>query len=178
MSKKQEPSNVTNHVVPLEIIENKILFVRGAKVILDSSLAELYEVPTKSLNLAVKRNIVRFPEDFMFRLTVREVEFLRFQIETSKKGRGGRRYLPFVFTQEGVAMLSGILNSPRAVAVNIQIMRTFVRLRNILASHKDLAYKLRELEKKYDSQFKVVFEAIRRLMSEEPQPKRKIGFHA
>ena len=163
-------------MIPEERIEKKILLIKGQKVMLDKDLAELYDVPTKSLNLAVKRNITRFPVDFMFRLTKKEVDSLRFQVETSKKGRGGRRYLPYVFTQEGVAMLSSVLNSPRAIAVNIAIMRVFVKLRQILATHKDLAQKVTELEKKYDGQFRVVFEAIRRLMREEEKPKYPMGF--
>ncbi len=163
-------------MIPEERIEKKILLIKGQKVMLDKDLAELYDVPTKSLNLAVKRNITRFPVDFMFRLTKKEVDSLRFQVETSNKGRGGRRYLPYVFTQEGVAMLSSVLNSPRAIAVNIAIMRVFVKLRQILATHKDLAQKVTELEKKYDGQFRVVFEAIRRLMREEEKPKYPMGF--
>jgi len=163
-------------MIPEERIEKKILLIKGQKVMLDKDLAELYDVPTKSLNLAVKRNITRFPVDFMFRLTKKEVDSLRFQIETSNKGRGGRRYLPYIFTQEGVAMLSSVLNSPRAIAVNIAIMRVFVKLRQILATHKDLAQKVTELEKKYDGQFRVVFEAIRRLMREEEKPKYPMGF--
>ena len=163
--------------VPSGIIENKILLVRGKKVLLDSSLAQLYGVPTKSLNLAVRRNITRFPQDFMFRLTREETGSLRFQFETSNRRRGGRRYLPYVFTQEGVAMLSSVLNSERAIAVNIQIMRVFVKLREFMATHRNLARKVEELEKKYDAQFSGVFEAIRRLMKEEEKPKAKFGFH-
>lgn len=143
----------------------------------DRDLAELYEVPTKSLNLAVRRNADRFPQDFMFQLTAQEAEILRFQSETSSWG--GQRYLPYVFTQEGVAMLSGVLRSKRAVNVNIEIMRAFVRLRQILSVHKELDRKLQDLEKKYDNQFKSVFDAIRQLMTPAQEPvKRKIGFHA
>ena len=133
---------------------------------------------TKRLNEQVKRNLARFPEDFMFQLIESETQFLRSQIATSKTGRGGRRYLPYAFTEQGVAMLSSVLGSERAVQVNIEIMRAFVRLRRILASHADLARKLEALEKKYDAQFKVVFDAIRQLMApSEPQPsKRRIGF--
>jgi di/tripeptidase len=138
---------------------------------LDSDLANLYPVPTKSLNLAVKRNAARFPDDFMFRLTKAEAD-LRFQIETSKT-RGGRR----AFTEQGVAMLSSVLNSTRAVQVNIAIMRTFVRLRQILATHKDMAEKLQAMERKYDKELKVVFEILHRLMAPPPEgPKRPIGF--
>jgi len=174
-------------IVPQEIIEKKIYLVRGKKVMFDKDLAQLYGVLTKNLNKAVKRNIERFPEDFMFQLNQQEIEVLRFQIgtsknlgfqfKTSKKGRGGRRYLPYVFTQEGIAMLSGVLHSPRAIHVNIQIMRTFVRLREFLASHKDLAHKLEELEKRYDAQFKAVFDAIRQIMNPPEVPKRRVGFH-
>lgn len=143
----------------------------------DSDLAALYEVQTKILNKAVRRNIHRFPPDFMFQLTHKEVEFLRFQNGTSKGGgRGGRRYLPLVFTEQGVAMLSSVLQSERAVQVNIAIMRAFVRLRVILANHKDLAAKLDALERKYDVRFRAVFEAIRKLMEAPHSPTRPIGF--
>jgi hypothetical protein len=164
-------------VIEQEWIERKIYFIRGKKVMVDRDLAELYEVPTKSLNLAVRRNADRFPQDFMFQLTAQEAEILRFQSETSSWG--GQRYLPYVFTQEGVAMLSGVLRSKRAVNVNIEIMRAFVRLRQILSVHKELDRKLQDLEKKYDNQFKAVFDAIRQLMTPAQEPaKRKIGFHA
>jgi len=134
-------------------------------------------VETFNLNKAVKRNIDRFPEDFMFQLSKEQADSLRFQIGMSKEtGRGGRRYLPYVFTEQGVAMLSSVLNSKRAVHVNIEIMRAFVKLRQMLASNKELAKRLNELEEKYDAQFKVVFEAIRELMT-PPEPKhRRIGF--
>ena len=145
---------------------------------LDSDLASLYEIETFNFNKAVKRNAVRFPGDFMFQLTAEEHRNLIFQSGISSSGHGGRRHMPFVFTEQGVAMLSSVLRSQRAVLVNIEIMRTFVRLREILATHKDLARKLAELESKYDRQFKVVFDAIRRLMA-EPEPKRRsIGFTA
>lgn len=140
---------------------------------LDAHLAELYGVETKVLKRAVRRNRDRFPEDFMFQLTKDEYITLRSQFGTL---RWGSKYLPFAFTEQGVAMLSGVLHSDRAVRVNIEIMRAFVRLRRILASHKDLAHKLEELEKKYDSQFRIVFEAIRQLMEPPQKPKRKIGF--
>jgi len=158
-------------------VERRILLIRGQKVMLDADLAELYGVPTKSLNLAVKRNAERFPEDFMFQLTGDEAAGLRFRFETSKSGRGGRRYHPYVFTEQGVAMLSSVLRSLRAVQVNIAIMRTFVRLREMLLSHADLARKLAALENKYDAQFKVVFDAIRELMQPPTAPRREIGFH-
>ena len=162
-------------IIPLERIESCIFLIRGHKVILDADLAELYEVETKVLIQAVKRNKSRFPGDFMFQLTKQEVNDLRSQIVTSK--RGGRRYLPYAFSEQGVAMLSSVLHSERAVIVNIEIMRAFVRLRQILASNAELARKLAELEKKYDAQFKVVFDAIRKLM-EPPADKKKrsIGF--
>src|SRR3989304_3582462 len=141
----------------------------------DRDLALLYGVETKMFNRAVKRNLKRFPPDFMFQLTADETYVLRYQIGTSKKGRGGRRYLPYVFTEQGVAMLSSVLNSERAVLVNIEIMRAFVRLRKLLTTQKDLSDKLEELERKYDGQFRVVFEAIRQLMSPPEKPKRPMG---
>ena len=161
----------------IEHIERQILLLRGHKVMLDSDLAALYGVETKTLIQAVKRNSERFPEDFMFQLTNQEVIGLRSQIVTSNVGRGGRRYPPYVFTEHGVAMLSSVLNSRQAILVNIQIMRTFGRLREMLISHKDLAQKLAQLEKRYDHQFKMVFDAIRQLMAPSSVPaKRKIGF--
>lgn len=165
-----------NAVIQVERIEHSIYLIRGQKVMLDADLAELYEVETKILNKAVKRHLDRFPEDFMFQLTTEETENLRFQIGTSSAGHGGRRYLPYAFTEQGVAMLSGLLNSPRAVKVNIEIMRAFVRLRRLLASHTELARKLSQMEKKYDEQFKVVFDAIRELMTPPEKPRKKIGF--
>jgi hypothetical protein len=166
-------------LIPVELIEKKILLIRGEKVMLDADLAELYQVETFNLNKAVKRNIDRFPQDFMFQLTKQEADSLRFQIGMSKtEGRGGRRYLPYVFTEHGVAMLSTVLNSERAVKVNIEIMRAFVRLRQMLASNAELARKLDALEKKYDTQFKVVFDAIRQLMTPPVTKKRKIGFRS
>lgn len=164
-------------IIPIERIEQCIYLIRGQKVMLDSDLAALYGVPTKVFNQAVKRNLERFPSDFMFSLNNQEVENLRSQFVTSKREHGGRRYIPFVFTEYGVAMLSSILNSDRAILVNIEIMRTFGRLRQMLSSNKDLAHRLDELEKKYDHQFKVIFDAIRQLMAPPPlTPKRKIGF--
>jgi hypothetical protein len=136
----------------------------------------MYEVPTRRLNEQVKRNISRFPSDFMFQLSSEEADNLRSQFATSSPGHGGRRYLPYVFTEQGVAMLSSVLNSERAVQVNIAIMRTFVKLRQMLASNADLARKLAAMEKKYDSHFKVVFDAIRQLMTPPEKSKRKIGF--
>ena len=161
-------------IVPIEVIERKIYIIRGQKVMLDSDLAELYNITTKVLVQAVKRNLRRFPADFMFQLTNQEVAVLRSQFVTSSWG--GRRYVPYAFTEQGVAMLSSVLNSDRAVDVNIQIMRTFVKLREMIASHKDLARRLDELEKKYDAQFKVVFDAIRQLMTPPEPREKKIGF--
>jgi ORF6N domain len=174
MPTKKSPGR---QLVPMEAIERRILLIRGRKAMLDSHLAELYRVPTKRLNEAVKRNLARFPEDFMLRLTAAETESLRSQIATSNLGRGGRRYRPFVFTEQGVAMLSTVLKSERAIAVNIAIMRTFVRLRQILATHEELAERLSAMEKKCDQRFKVVFDALRQLMAPPPDPpKRPIGF--
>lgn len=157
----------------------RILTIRGHRVLLDQDLAELYGVPTKVFNQSVRRNAHRFPEDFMFRLTGEEFENLRSQIVTSKPStRGGRRYPPLAFTEQGVAMLSSVLNSDRAIRVNIAIMRTFVRLRGIVGSNEELARKLAVLERKYDTQFKVVFDAIREMMMPPVKAKRRIGFHA
>lgn len=141
---------------------------------LDFHLAPLYGVSTKRLKEQVRRNLARFPSDFMFQLTPEEFDILRSQIATSSWG--GRRYSPYAFTEQGVAMLSSVLNSERAIQVNIEIMRAFVKLREILSTHKELARKLEELERKYDTQFKIVFEAIRQLMKPPEKPKRKIGF--
>ena len=165
-------------LIPVERIENSILLIRGQKVILDADLATLYEVETKNLIRAVKRNVARFPKDFMFQLKKQEFDNLRFHFGTSSQW-GGRRYHPYAFTEHGVAMLSSVLSSPRAVRVNIEIIRAFVRLRQLLKSHADLAKKLSEMEKRYDDQFRVVFEAIRQLMAspDEPEPpRRQIGF--
>lgn len=164
--------------MPGERIEQAILLIRGQKVMLDRDLARLYGVETKALNQAVRRNLSRFPADFMSQLTPEEAERLRSQFATSNAGRGGRRYLPLAFTEQGVAMLSSVLRSKRAVQVNIEIMRAFVKLRELLATHKDLARKLEALERKYDANFKLVFDAIRQLMT-PPAPKTKrIGFRA
>jgi hypothetical protein len=190
-----------SHLIPAERIERRILLVRGQKVLLDFQLAELYEVETKALNQAVKRNLERFPEDFMFQLSAEEAEqILRSQtvmsseasasksaklppatwsqtVTTSAKFRRAS-HLPFAFTEQGVAMLSSVLRSPRAVQVNIAIMRTFVQLRQLLSSHADLAKKLASLESKYDQQFKAVFDAIRELMKPPTaSQKREMGFH-
>ncbi len=158
------------NLLPLEQIQHRIYFIRGHRVTLDSDLAELYGVTTFNLNKAVQRNKERFPDDFMIQLTSEEQKILRFQIGIARLPHGGRRYLPYVFTQEGVSMLSGILRSPQAIQVNIAIMRAFVKLRELLSTHKDLARKLEELEGKYDKQFRVVFDAIRELMQPPKTP--------
>jgi hypothetical protein len=159
-----------------ENISQRILTIRGYRVMLDVDLAALYDVPTKAFNQAIHRNVDRFPEDFMFQLTEAEFYGLRSQFVTSKKGRGGRRYLPYVFTEQGVAMLSSVLNSDRAVRVNIAIMRAFVRMRETMASHRELAQRLNALENTYDARFRVVFDAIRALMEPSRKPRRRIGF--
>jgi hypothetical protein len=164
--------------LPEAMVERRIHTIRSHRVMLDSDLAELYEVPTGTFNQAVKRNIERFPDDFMLQLTAKELQSLRSQFVISNAGRGGRRYLPYAFTEQGVAMLSSVLNSPRAVQVNIAIMRVFVQMRHIASTHQDLLRKVNEMEMKYDDNFRVVFTAIKKLV-EPPQilaPKRKIGF--
>lgn len=166
-------------VLPVERIASRILLVRGERVILDADLASLYCVETRAVVQAVKRNSDRFPGDFMFQLTQDESDALRSQIVISKPtGRGGRRSLPYAFTEQGVAMLSSVLHGERATRVNIEIMRTFVRLRQMLASHAELSHKLSALERKYDVQFKVVFDAMRKLMTPPPSNRRRIGFRA
>ena len=164
-------------LIPIERIEKSILLIRGHKVILDSDLAELYSVETKVFNQAVKRNISRFPEDFMFQMNKEELEIWRSQIVTSNPAaKMGLRRRPYVFTEHGVAMLSSVLNSERAVQVNIQIMRAFIRMRQLLTSQKGLMQKILAMEKKYDENFQIVFRAIRQLMKEEERPKHQIGF--
>jgi hypothetical protein len=165
-------------LVPVAAIERRIYLVRGEKVMLDADLAKLYEVPTKVFNQAVKRNLDRFPEDFMFRVTKEESESLRSQIVTLKIGRGGRRTLPYVFTEQGVAMLSSVLRSRRAIEVNIAIMRAFVNLRRMMLTNEELNRKVNALEQKYDENFKVVFDALRRLLAAPEKPRRRIGFTA
>ena len=161
--------------IPIEHIEHAIFLIRGEKVMLDRDLAELYGVETRVLNQAVRRNLERFPSDFMFELTREEITGIS-QIVTSSKLKFSKRVT--AFTEQGVAMLSSVLRSKRAILVNVEIMRTFVRLRQMLSSNTELAKQLKELERKYDRQFKVVFDAIRQLMT-PPEPKRKqIGFHA
>lgn len=156
-----------------DFITTRIHFLRGEKVLLDSDLALLYGVEVKRLKEAVRRNIDRFPDDFMFQLSEEESQNLRTQFASSSWG--GQRYAPFAFTEQGVAMLSGILNSKRAIETNIAIMRTFVALRKWTESNKGLAAKIRQLERKYDQQFKLVFDAIQKLVKEERE-KRPIGF--
>ena len=168
-------------LIPVERIERSILLIRGQKVMLDRDLAQLYGVETRALNQSVRRNIDRFPEDFMFRLTREEImRISQFVISSAHPGVKTLKFSKNVmaFTEHGVAMLSSVLNSPRAVQVNIQIMRTFAKLREIISLNKDLARRLDELEKKYDVQFKIVFDAIRQLMAPpEPEtPKKRIGF--
>ena len=172
---EQGKAGATKAAVPIERITRAILLIRGHKVMLDQDLAYLYGVATKVLNQAVRRNRSRFPEDFMFQLTREEAWLLRSQIVTLESRQ--IRYLPYAFTEQGVAMLSSVLRSERAVCVNIEIMRAFVQLRQMLLSHADLARKLEALEKRYDAQFKVVFDAIRELMTPpEPAARRRIGF--
>ena len=163
----------------LQVIQNKIYEVRGQKIMLDFDLAEMYQTETKRLKEAVRRNISRFPKDFMFELTKEEFESLRTQFATSK--RGGTRYFPFAFTEQGVAMLSSVLNSPKAINVNIAIMRAFVFMRQYALTHKDLTDKLKELEAKYNKQFKDVYEAINYLLQKDKQEvkhkgRKRIGF--
>ena len=155
-------------------ISEKIYLIRGEKVLLDYDLALLYSIGTKRLKEAVRRNIKRFPADFMFQLTKEEITNLRTHFASSSWG--GQRYQPFAFTEQGVAMLSGILNSDRAIQVNIAIMRAFVQMRRLLESNKELAAKIRELESKYDEQFNIVFEAIRQLIRQENEPRNPVGF--
>jgi hypothetical protein len=164
-------------IIPTERIVRTILMIRGQKVIPDTDLAKLYGVTAGHLNEAVKRNRKRFPDDFMFQLTAEEHKSLTSQSAMSKNLRGGRRRPPYVFTEHGVAMLSSVLGTERAIEVNIQIIRAFIRLRQLLASNADLARKLAELEQKYDAQFRVVFDAIRQLMAPPVDPpKHRIGY--
>lgn len=171
--------NKDTTLVPIEHVAQSILILRGHKVLLDTDLAAMYDVETKVLLQAVKRNPQRFPADFMLQLTAKEWAGLRSQIVTSKKERGGRRYAPYAFTEQGVAMLSSVLKSTRAIAVNIEIMRTFVRMRELLASNKELAQKLTELERRvstHDRSIAGILKAIRELMNPPGPPKRSIGF--
>jgi ORF6N domain len=176
--------NMNEELVPYERIEKKIYLIRGQKVMLDRDLAELYGVLTKYLNKQVKRNIARFPADFMFQLTKEEAESFRhragalnsrFQFGTLKPGQN-IKYLPYVFTEQGVAMLSSVLNSERAILVNIQIMRTFTKLRKMFVGYKELKDRLDQLESRYDGQFKAVFDAINEMISEPPTKVKGVGF--
>ncbi len=189
MEKKISPAD--RLPVPVETITRRIFVIRGQKVMLDSDLAELYQVLTKNLNLAVRRNADRFPEDFMFQLTEQEAESLRLQIATSNVGRGGRRYLPYAFTEHGVAMLSAVLNSDRAVLMSIVIVRAFVRMRELLATHKDLAQKIEKLEVGQKHQASVIAvvatevsnlakhinKEFKKLREPRRRNKRRIGFY-
>jgi len=173
------PKTPSNAILPAALISQKIYFLRGTRVMLDSDLAKLYGVTTKNLNKAVKRNATRFPSDFMFQLKPRERQILRFQAGTSSRTtHGGRRYLPFAFTEHGVAMLSSVLRSDRAVQVNIAIMRAFLQLHAMLATHEDLRRKIWEMEKRCDAKFHAVFATLRQMLETPIPPKRTIRFHA
>ena len=162
-------------IIKEENIASHIYFLRGHNVILDFDLASLYGVETRALKQAVKRNLRRFPDDFMFALDETEIDFVLSQnVIPSKRYLGGA--IPYAFTEQGVAMLSGILNSDRAIQVNISIMRAFVQLRQLISTHKDLIQKLSQIEKKYDEQFKLVFEALRQLIHKDPEPRKRIGY--
>lgn len=170
--------NMQNQIIPKEIIESRIFLIREKKVMLDRDLAALYKVETKKLVQAIKRNLKRFPDNFMFQLNDAEMKSLRSQFVTSK--RGGRRYNAYVFTEQGVAMLSSVLNSERAIQVNIQIINTFVRLREMIISNRELRRKIEQMERKYDKRFVAVFDAIRRLLEvhrKKPvEPAKDFGF--
>ena len=175
MTKPKAPTTNHQQLVPVEIIERRIFLIRRQKVMLDQHLATLYGVAPRVLVQAVKRNLDRFPLDFMFQLTPEEAQAMRSQFVIASKRN--IRYRPYAFTEQGVAMLSSVLKSKRAIQVNIAIMRAFVKLREIMATHKDLAQKLEQMEEKYDAQFSGVFDAIRKLMEPPPQPpRRRIGF--
>jgi len=169
----------SNGVMPIERIEQAIYLIRGQRVMLDNDLAEIYGVPTKRLKEQVRRNSDRFPRDFMFPLTLQEIMNLRSQFATSSSGWGGTRYLPMAFTEHGAIMLANVLNSPRAVRASIAVVRAFVRIRETLSLHKELAVKLNELERKianHDENIRTLFEAIRQLMTPPEKPPRRIGF--
>jgi len=169
---------MSKEIIPVERVAQSIRWIRGQKVLLDSDLAALYGVTTGNLNKAVKRNAQRFPSDFMFQLSTQEVQNLRFQFGISRWG--GRRAVPSAFTEQGIAMLSSVLNSDRAVKVNIAIMRAFVKLRQILETNPELAKKFAELEQrvgKHDEEITAILEAIRQLMPAPERPRREIGFH-
>jgi phage regulator Rha-like protein len=171
----------TGAIVPVERIQSRILLIRGHKVMLDSDLAELYRVSTKRLNEQVKRNKSRFPADFLFQLSAEEAQALRSRFATSISRRGGRRYRPFAFTEHGAVMLATVLNSAVAVQASIQVVRAFVKLRELLSTHRELAKKLADLEKRiagHDDEITALFEAIRQLMEPLDKPSKRIGFHA
>jgi hypothetical protein len=168
------PGSMTKMEMEVSEVESKIYLIRGEKVLLGPDLAKLYEVPTKRLNEQVKRNLKRFPPDFMFLLSDQEFTNLRSHFATSSSAWGGHRIPPYAFTEQGVAMLSTILNSERAIEVNIAIMRTFVRLRKVLNLDKEFEIRIAQLEKKHEGQFKLVFDAIRELMSTRPVPRKRI----
>lgn len=175
MASKKQAENLT----VIEAIDEKIYLVRGQKVMLDSDLAQVYQVETKMLNRAVKRNLDRFPEDFMFQLTDEETKSLRFQIGTSNTGRGGRRYSPYVFTEHGAVMLASVLNSPTAIEASIKVVRAFIKMRSIVALHHDLAERIEELEKttdKHDQKFAVVSHLLGEILRDPKFLKREIGF--
>lgn len=171
--------STTSAALAASAINEQIYFVRSTRVMLDSDLARLYGVSTSRLNEAVQRNRDRFPKDFMFQLNKRDLQVLRSQFAISKSsGSGGRRFLPYAFTEHGIAMLSSVLHSNRAVQVNIAIMRAFVQLRRMLATHEDLRRKIAEMEKRYDSKFHAVFATLRQMLETPIPPKRQIGFHS
>lgn len=178
MKPLSSPGMSSTALVPLERIEKSILLIRGHKVMLDADLAKLYGVPVRRLNEQVKRNADRFPVDFLFRLTAEEVDALRSQTATLKRGRGQhRKYLPYAFTEHGALMAANVLRSRRAVEVSVLVVRAFVRLRELAGSHADLAGRLDELERKTDVRFRAVFVTIRKLMAPAPVPPRqRIGF--
>jgi hypothetical protein len=169
-------AKISKEIILSERITNKIYLIRGKKVMFDRDLAELYGVETRALKQAVRRNTERFPEDFMFQLNKQEFEIWRSQIVMSKSDKKGLRWLPIVFTEQGVAMLSAVLKSQRAVHVSIQIVRTFVKLREMLATNKELREKIETMEKKNDQRFKAVFKVIAQLIKEDAMPKSRIGF--
>jgi len=164
-----------NKLIPIEVIESRIFIIRGQKVMIDRDLAELYQVETKSLNQAVKRNMSRFPDEFMFQLNSKEKAEVVTNCDHLKELRFSYR-LPYAFTEQGIAMLSSVLKSERAILVNIMIMKTFVRLRELISSHKDILRKIEAMESKYDQQFRVVFDAIKALIEPPEKPKKRMGF--
>lgn len=166
-----------SELIRQESIEGKIFLIRGQRVMLDSDLAQLYGVTTARLNQQVRRNLARFPSDFMFQMTRQEFEGLMLQTATSKVGRGGRRKLPYVFTEHGAVMLASVLNSPIAINASIEVVRAFTRLRQMILGYKELQKKIKAMERKYDGKFRVVFTAINQLLEHPEKPKRRIGFH-